>query len=266
MKHFLRSRPLLTLTSLWLMAWVLSVGCGPESPRAASGPRSAPVVPLTNMVRISAGTFQRIQFPVTLTRDFWIGKYEVTQGEFQGVMGVNPSHFAGMSNHPVEKVSFVAASNYCVRVTSREREQGRLPAEFEYRLPTEAEWEYACRAGSTNRFYFGPTPEGGDAHAWTAENCEATTHPVGLKKPNAWGLHDMHGNVWEWCADWFEPYPPRPLTDPTGPATHGTNKYKVFKGGGWNQDLQYGGASSRFMMSPSNGIHFVGFRIVLSPR
>jgi formylglycine-generating enzyme required for sulfatase activity len=181
-------------------------------------------------------------------------------------MGLNPSHFKGLSNHPVEKVSFVAASNYCVKVTAQERDQGRLPEGFEYRLPTEAEWEYACRAGSTNRFYFGPTLEGGDAHAWTAENCEATTHPVGGKSPNAWGLHDMHGNVWEWCSDWFEPYPAKPLTDPTGPATSGTNKYKVFKGGGWNQDLQYAGASSRFMMSPSNGIHFVGFRIVLSTR
>jgi len=248
-------------------------GCGPSpssapssTPGGTASPTPSAPVPITNMVRIPAGTFQRIRFPVTLTRDFWIGKYEVTQAEFEGVMGTNPSHFAGRSNHPVEKVSFVQASNYCAKVTSRERQQGRLPESFEYRLPTEAEWEYACRAGSTNRFYFGSRPEEGESHAWTAENCDASTHPVGGKSPNGWGLHDMHGNVWEWVADWFEPYPARPLTDPLGPPNTGTNAYKVFKGGGWNQDLQYGGASSRFMMAPSNGIHFVGFRVVLAPR
>ena len=243
-----------------------ATGCNRDAnPNPPTGPAQT-LVPLTNMVRIPAGTFQRIRYPVTLTRDFWMSRYEVTQAEFQRVMGANPSHFAGLSNHPVEKVSFIAASNYCVRVTQAEREQGRLPAPFEYRLPTEAEWEYACRAGNTNRFHFGHDVAEGDAYAWTAENCEATTHPVGLKKPNAWGLHDMHGNVWEWCSDWFEPYPPKALTDPTGPANVGTNKYKVFKGGGWNQDLVYGGASSRFMMAPSNSIHFVGFRMVLAPR
>ena len=262
MKYFAQSWISACLIAL---LWIGS-GCGQKSSKGSAPATVSVPVPLTNMVRITAGTFQRIRFPVTLTRDFWIGKYEVTQGEFQTVMGLNPSHFTGLSNHPVEKVSFVAASNYCVKVTAQERGHGHLPEGFEYRLPTEAEWEFACRAGSTNRFYFGPTTEGGDAHAWTAENCEATTHPVGAKKPNAWGLHDMHGNVWEWCSDWFEPYPAKPLTDPTGPATNGTNKYKVFKGGGWNQDLQYAGASSRFMMSPSNGIHFVGFRMVLAPR
>jgi formylglycine-generating enzyme required for sulfatase activity len=264
MKYFV-----IFLISACLIALLGSgVGCGNDAAKAAAPVSvSVPVpVPLTNMVRITAGTFQRIRFPVTLTRDFWIGKYEVTQGEFQTVMGLNPSHFTGLRNHPVEKVSFVAASNYCVKVTAQERGHGHLPEGFEYRLPTEAEWEFACRAGSTNRFYFGSALDGGEAHAWTAENCEATTHSVGGKLPNAWGLHDMHGNVWEWCSDWFEPYPAKPLTDPTGPATSGTNKYKVFKGGGWNQDLQYAGASSRFMMSPSNGIHFVGFRIVLSTR
>jgi formylglycine-generating enzyme required for sulfatase activity len=162
----------------------------------------------------------------------------------------------------VEKLTFFDASGYCSALTQRERESGRLPAGYEYRLPSEAEWEYACRAGSTNRFNFGDDASSADQFAWTAENSEAATHPVGLKRPNSWGLCDMHGNVWEWCSDWGEPYPAAPLTDPIGPAT---SKYKVFKGGGWNQDAQYGSASSRFMMSPSNGIHFVGFRVVLGP-
>jgi formylglycine-generating enzyme required for sulfatase activity len=235
------------------------LGCKPKSPGADA---AATLVPLTNMVAIKAGTFLRIKFPVTLTRDYWIGKYEVTQREFAAVTGRNPSHFTGDSNRPVEKVTFFDASNYCATVTQRERKAGRLPARYEYRLPTEAEWEYACRAGSTNLFGFGDDAGVADQYAWTAENCDATTHPVGLKLPNAWGLYDTHGNVWEWCSDWFEPYPAMPLTDPVGPAT---SKYKLFKGGGWNQDVEYARASSRFMMSPSNGIHFVGFRMALSP-
>jgi formylglycine-generating enzyme required for sulfatase activity len=235
------------------------LGCKPKSPGADT---AATLVPLTNMVAIKAGTFMRIKFPVTLTRDYWLGKYEVTQREFAAVTGRNPSHFTGDSNRPVEKITFFDASNYCATVTARERKAGRLPAGYEYRLPTEAEWEYACRAGSTNLFSFGDDASVADQYAWTAENCDATTHPVGLKRANAWGLFDTHGNVWEWCSDWFEPYPAAPLTDPVGPAT---SKYKLFKGGGWNQDVEYARASSRFMMSPSNGIHFVGFRMALSP-
>ena len=212
------------------------------------------------MVAIKAGTFLRIRFPVTITRDYWIGKYEVTQGEFAAVLGRNPSHFRGDLNRPVEKLSFFDASNYCATITLREREAGRLPAGYEYRLPSEGEWEYACRAGATNLYGFGDDASVAEQFAWTAENSDAATHPVGLKRPNAWGLFDTHGNVWEWCSDWFEPYPAAPLTDPVGPAT---SKFKLFKGGGWNQDLEYGRASSRFMMSPSNGIHFVGFRLAL---
>ncbi len=232
------------------------VGCKPTP----TAPRSVELVPLTNMVPIRAGTFQRLKFPVTLTRDFWIGKYEVTQGEFLAVMGRNPSHFTNGLNYPVEKVSFLDASNYCAKVTQQERSAGRLPDGFVYRLPYEAEWEYACRAGATNQFHFGDNPDQAEAYAWTGENSDAMTHPVGQKQPNVWGLHDTHGNVWEWCLDWFAPYPAAPVTDPTGPAG---GKYKLFKGGGWNQDAQFGKASSRFMMSPSNGIHFVGFRLAL---
>jgi formylglycine-generating enzyme required for sulfatase activity len=253
----------------FLLISLLLLGCEGSSTsksEGASSPASKTaafeVSPLTNMIRIPAGTFQRIRFPVTVTHDFWLGKYEVTQGDFQKVMGKNPSHFIGDSNRPVEKVPFVLANEYCAALTLTERAAGRISTGYQYRLPYEAEWEYACRAGATNRFSFGDTPALGDSFAWTAENSDASTHPVGLKRPNAWGLMDMHGNVWEWCLDWFEPYPAKALIDPTGPAT---SKYKVFKGGGWNQDVEYAGASSRFMMSPSNGIHFVGFRVALAP-
>ncbi len=225
-------------------------------------PAEPPLIPLTNMVAIKAGTYQRIKFPVTITRPFWLGKYEVTQGEFTAVSGRNPSRFQGDSNRPVEKITFLQASNYCATVTQRERAAGRLPINYEYRLPTEAEWEYAGHAGVTNQFSFGEDTRLGDQFGWTAENSEATTHPVGLKRPNAWGLYDMHGNVGEWCSDWFEPYPAAPVSDPVGP---GASKFKVFKGGGWDKDLQFARLSSRFMMSPSNGIHFVGFRLALGP-
>jgi formylglycine-generating enzyme required for sulfatase activity len=223
-------------------------------------PATTELVPLTNMVLIKAGTFMRIKYPVTISRDFWIGKYEVTQGEFTAVLGRNPSHFTGDSNRPVEKVTFLHASFYCSALTRREREAGRLPMDYEYRLPSEAEWEYACRAGTTNLFSFGDDPSVADQFAWTAENSEATTHPVGLKHPNPWGLYDIHGNVWEWCLDWFAAYPAAPLTNPTGPAS---SKFKVFRGGGWNQDIEFARSVNRFMMSPSNGIHFVGFRVAL---
>ena len=239
-------------------------GCDRKtSTEPISGPAIPPktaLIPLTNMVAIKAGTFMRVKFPVTITRDYWIGKYEVTQGEFMALMGRNPSHFTGDSHRPVEKVTFFDVSNYCARVTERERVSGRLPVAYEYRLPTEAEWEHACRAGATNLFSFGDNPGVADQFAWTAENSDATTHPIGLKRPNPWELHDMHGNVWEWCLDWFEPYPAGPATDPVGPAT---SKFKVFKGGGWNQDVEYARWVNRFMMSPSNGIHFVGFRVAL---
>jgi formylglycine-generating enzyme required for sulfatase activity len=213
------------------------------------------------MVLIKAGSFVRQKYPVTLSRDFWLGKYEVTQGEYTSVMGKNPSHFAGETNRPVEKLSYFDAVAYCSAVTKREEVEGRLPSGYSYRLPTEAEWEYACRAGTTNLFSFGDAATEADQYAWTLENSDGTTHPVGQKRPNPWGLYDMHGNVWEWCSDWFVPYPAMDLKDPAGPAG---GKFKVFRGGGWNHALEFARSRNRFMMSPSNGIYFVGFRLALS--
>jgi formylglycine-generating enzyme required for sulfatase activity len=195
-----------------------------------------------------------------LTRDYWLDKFEVTQAEYLALIGKNPSHFLGDSNRPVEKVSWYEAMAYCQELTNRERKAGHLPSGYQYRLPTEAEWEYACDAGGTNLFSFGNTTNEADQFAWTMENGEATSHPVGQKRPNQWGLYDMHGNVWEWCSDWFAPYPATALTNPSGP---GPSKFKVFRGGGWNQAIEFARTRNRFMMSPSNGIHFVGFRVAL---
>jgi len=232
-----------------------------ELARSSPPPPKPELVPLTNMVLIKPGSFFRIKHSVTLTRDFWLGKYEVTQGEYTALMGKNPSHFPGDPNRPVEKLSYFDAVRYCSTLTKSERDAGRLPSGYEYRLPSEAEWEYACRAGTTNLFSFGDAATAAHEYAWTAENSQTITHPVGQKLPNPWGLHDMHGNVWEWCLDWFEKYPSADLTDPSGPAT---GKFKVFRGGGLNNDIEYARSANRFMMSPSNGIYFVGFRVALS--
>jgi formylglycine-generating enzyme required for sulfatase activity len=257
--------PLLTLIPAGCDRWPAAVTNEPtKSPVSRSDVR---LVSLTNVVLIKAGTFQRQQHTVTLTRDFWLGKYEVTQAEFAALMGSNPSHFQTNenakvgSNLPVEKVRHIDAVAYCAALTERERQAGRLPATFVYRLPTEAEWEYACRAGSTNLFSFGDMETEAGLYAWTAENSEGRTHPVGLKRPNAWGLYDMHGNVWEWCLDWFGNYPAINVTDPKGPPQ---GKGKVFKGGGWNHEAPFARSGSRFVMAPSSGIHFVGFRVALS--
>jgi formylglycine-generating enzyme required for sulfatase activity len=219
-------------------------------------------VPITNLVLIKAGEFRRMNQRVVISRDFWLGKFEVTQGEYLALAGRNPSHFQGDTNRPVEKLSQVDAARYCAVLTERERQAGRLPPGYDYRLPTEAEWEYACRAGTTNLFSFGDDEAVADRYAWTEANSEGATHPVGQKLPNAWGLHDLHGNVWEWCQDWFSETPVPETTDPVGPPT---GKFKVFRGGSWNHEPKFARVANRFMMPPSNGIHFVGFRIALAP-
>lgn len=245
----------------------LASGCSrenretPPSGPAQSGPADVmQLVPLTNMILVKAGAFQRGHHTVTLPKDFWLGKYEVTQREYLAVTGVNPSGFTNNLECPVEKVRFTETAAYCAALTARERQAKRLPLNFEYRLPTEAEWEYACRAGSTNFYGFGDDTSLAEQYAWTLENSDGRTHPIGQKRPNAWGFHDMHGNVWEWCSDWFARFPPVNARDPVGPPG---GKFKVFRGGGWNNTVEMARAGNRFMMAPTNGIHFVGFRLAL---
>ena len=134
------------------------------------------------------------QVAVTLTHGFWLGKYEVTQDEYQQVMGRNPSQFKG-DRFPVDRASWHEATKFCERLTVTERSAGRLPESWEYSLPTEAQWEYACRAGTTTAWSFGDDAKQLNGFGWYMDNSDRKTHEVGQKKPNAWGFCDMHGNV-----------------------------------------------------------------------
>jgi formylglycine-generating enzyme required for sulfatase activity len=210
---------------------------------------------------IPAGTFTMGEgddaHEVTLTQPFKIGVHEVTQAQYEQVMGVNPSHFKDADN-PVEKVSWEDAVEFC-------RKLSELPAEKAtgnvYRLPTEAEWEYACRAGTTTKFSFGDDGSEAGDYAWYNDNANRKTHPVGSKQPNAWGLYDMHANASEWCQDWKEDYPAGAVTDPTGPASA---SYRVLRGGCWIHSAENCGSAYRGEGDPSYGFKDIGFRVVRS--
>ena len=183
---------------------------------------------------------------------FEMGKYPITQAQWFAVMGTSPSRFKG-DDLPVESVSWGDAQEFCVRLSER---TGRA-----YRLPSEAEWEYACRAGSDGDRI--PTLK----EAWTTENACGTTHPVGMLAPNAWGLFDMHGNVWEWCEDlWHENYEGAPTDGaPTdgSPSVEGDSPYRVLRGGSWSNHHFYARAVYRFLDHPASRGDFVGFRVLL---
>ena len=234
----------------------------------------------TNLVFIPPGTF-RIGSPtnevdrgtlipedpqtaVTISRGSWMGKYEVTQGEYQEVMGNNPSHFKGDTNRPVEMVSWSDATNYCGKLTLRDRTAGRIAANSVYRLPTEAEWEYACRAWTSTRFSYGDDSGYTDLanYAWSSENSGGTTHPVGQKFPNPWGLYDMGGNVFEWCqSGCCEPYPGGIALDPQGPA----EADRVIRGGSWMFTALACKSAIRGGWGATDPENSIGFRVLLAP-
>ncbi|MHC6203411.1 SUMF1/EgtB/PvdO family nonheme iron enzyme [Breznakiellaceae bacterium SP9] len=274
--------------------WVTAVQNGQESgksPVLTIRTAAVPVQPNipADMVRIQAGTFtmgspssepsrdsDEVQHSVTISKAFFMGKYEVTQREWVAVMGTNPSNFKG-DNLPVEQVSWFDVIDYC---NKRSVKEGLAPAYTRngdtvtwnrnangYRLPTEAEWEYACRAGTTTPFstgsnvttsqanYDGNYPYNGNSKGTYREK----TTPVGSFAPNSWGLYDMHGNVLEWCWDWYGAYSSGSQTDPMGAASESG---RVWRGGGWDDSAQNLRSAFRVYYSPTFRGYYLGFRVV----
>ena len=222
------------------------------------------VAPSTNFVWIPSGAYNMQGTYVWLTKGLWMGKHEVTQAEYQSVMSNNPSYFTGNPNRPVDQVSWNDAVQYCQTLTARETSAGRIGTNWTYRLPTEAEWEYACRAGTTTTYCFGEDPYNNrlQFYAWYDVNSGGQTQVVGSRAPNRWGLYDMEGNVWEWCQDWYSGLPGGNVTDPQGP---GSGSARVVRGGGWIFDASYCTSASRNNGNPSSRDYYSGFRVVLAP-
>ena len=270
--------------------------------RVRGAPAFPPFPAPSNMVWIAPGTFvmgsptdepargDESQHTVTLTKGFCLGKFAVTQGEYLAVMGSNPSCFTTNMDYngnrispdlsrPVEMVNWYDATDYCVQLTARERSAGRVPAGYVYRLPTESEREYACRAGTTTAFHYGAALRSGMANFYgnyeyppcgtSTDYCYnpsgiylARTTSVGSYAPNAWGLYDLHGNVWEWCQVWYGTYPVGSVSDPQGVPS---GLYRVFRGGNWLSSASYCRSAFRRYSDPTSRSTFVGFRVVLAP-
>ena len=191
------------------------------------------------------------QHEVTISKPFYLQTTQVTQGQWKRIMNKNPSNFKECGDDcPVDTVSWDDAQAFVSKLN-------KVEGEKKYRVPTEAEWEYACRAGSTTRFCFGDDEVKLGEYGWYRDNSEGTTHPVGQKEPNAWGLYDMHGNVWEWCQDWYGAYPEGRVTDPKGP-TSGDNR--VMRGGSWYLSARYIRSALRDRCGPGYCFN-IGFRL-----
>jgi len=275
-----------TLSTALALAMSLSLGCRKVERDVQEEARPAgEMAGGVEMVLISGGSFE-MGSPKSVEMDepahevqvspFYLDKYEVTQEEYQRVMGTNPSRWKG-KRKPVEQIRWANAAQYC---NARSGLEGLVPAydpgtwecDLEatgYRLPTEAEWEYAARAGAKSEYFFGRSPSKLKDHAWFKENCTRRPQSVGSRQPNPWGLYDMYGNVWEWCNDFYqeEYYRQSPPRDPRGPTT-GENR--VVRGGCWNSRPDECRSAYRNYENPGytdvcfgKDIHgFVGFRCV----
>jgi formylglycine-generating enzyme required for sulfatase activity len=243
-------------------------GCGDPRPREWTEPVAG-----LRMVLVPAGSFtmgsppeepgreaQETQHEVRISRPFYLGRYEVTQAQWQAVDGTRPSWFSGCADCPVERVSFHDVERFLAEL---DRRAGRP-----YRLPTEAEWEYACRAGTATPFATGANLTTDQANydgegpypGHPAGRFRRRTTRVGSFPPNAWGLHDMHGNVWEWTADWHCPYPAGPATDPLGRCS---TEYRVIRGGSFFFDAASARCALRYTHRPQDSGFSLGFRVAV---
>ncbi|MCP4273750.1 MAG: SUMF1/EgtB/PvdO family nonheme iron enzyme [Gammaproteobacteria bacterium] len=228
------------------------------------GHQPSNTITIEEFVEISAGELlmgsdegganEKPPHKVTFKNAFYMQKTEVTQGQWRTVMDSNPSSFKQGDNYPVENVSWDDVQEFIAKLNKESGEN--------YRLPTEAEWEYAARAGTTTKWYCGDNEGCLDSIAWYNANSDEKTHPVGTKQPNNWGLYNMGGNVWEWCQDWYDDgyYKNSPADDPTGPEA-GSNR--VIRGGCWYFSARYCRSSDRSSFGPSFGNGIIGFRLVL---
>lgn len=235
--------------------------------------------PGMTFVRINPGTFMmgsqsdeadrrsnETLHQVTLSQAYYIQTTEVTQGQWKAVMGDNPSYYNGCGlDCPVEQVSWDNVQEFIAKLNQRREGAGM------YKLPTEAQWEYAARAGKTTPFAFGEclsTDQANFDGDYPYEVCpagetRATPVPVASFAPNAWGLYDMHGNVWEWCQDWYGEYPSATVTDPVGPSS---GSYRVSRGGSWSRYARYCRSAIRNITASHCRCSDMGFRLILSPK
>jgi formylglycine-generating enzyme required for sulfatase activity len=297
---------------LWLLSFLLfsQVGCQPAPPKKltnSTGMKLTYIPPGSFTMGAAPGEPgakpAEKQHKVTLSKGFYMGIYEVTQDQYLRIMGKNPSIFHGDMllknkkiaatlepgvighNHPVDHVTWDDAVEFCKRLSELPEEK---KARHVYRLPTEAEWEYACRAGTTTAYNTGDSRFSLDQSGWYGDNAGSqpidsaekfreakgnikkyalglmangnTPHPVGRKKPNAWGLYDMHGNLWEWCSDWSGDYPTEDIIDPKGPSE---GKDKVHRGGCYLVESALCRSSTRNSDPPGDTYYYLGFRVVM---
>ena len=278
----IRERNALSLRAKQLEAVAAAASVAPPQSPASAAPAKDPrqqqratglPVEITNsigmkFVVIPAGTFsmgsangdydERPVHQVTISKPFYLSAYEVTNADGIAVKRFVSSKWKG-DTLPIESVTWEEAEAFCSSLSAlpAERAAGRV-----YRLPTEAEWEYACRAGTTTAYSFGDDESLLGDFAWFGANAGGSTHPVGQKKPNGWGLYDMQGNVWEWCSDRYGDYAAAAATDPQGPAQ---GSYRVLRGGSWDSSARRCRSADRGRSYPSNRIFDHGFRLALSP-